>query len=261
MSTQGSSIGAEMVVAAHALSRLGLVTAFGHVSARVPGGILITPAADLRDVTVADLIPITFTRADQPGAGRVPVAPARAAADPALARGHHGARGQEEALGLPPELPKGAPAEAWGHLQIYAVRPDVTAIARAQPPSAFAVASLVSELPILHGQAAWLGPAVPVHADARLLRSAELARAAARTLTEAGAEAHALLLRGNGALTCGPTPGEAVARMWLLATACSVWLAASASGQPRPLDAAERSYWRGVQRELLPRLWQHLRSG
>ena len=56
MSTQGSSIGAEMVVAAHALSRLGLVTAFGHVSARVPGGILITPAADLRDVTVADLI-------------------------------------------------------------------------------------------------------------------------------------------------------------------------------------------------------------
>jgi HCOMODA/2-hydroxy-3-carboxy-muconic semialdehyde decarboxylase len=259
VSGERNSIRDEIVAAAHALSRLGLVTAFGHVSARVPGGILITPAADLRDITVAGLIPITFPRADQPRAGRVPVVPARAAADPALASGNYEARGQEEARGLPPELPKGAPAEAWGHLQIYAARPDVTAIARAQPSSAFAAASLISELPILHGQAAWLGPAVPVHADARLLRNAELARAAARTLLEAGADA--LLLRGNGALTCGPTPGEAVARMWLLATACSVWLAASASGQPRPLDDGELSYWRGVQGELLPRLWQQLRSG
>jgi ribulose-5-phosphate 4-epimerase/fuculose-1-phosphate aldolase len=261
VSAEGNSIRDEIVAAAHALSRLGLVTAFGHVSARVPGGILITPAVDLRDVTVADLIliPITFARADQPGAGHVPVAPGHAAADPAPAGGNYEARGQEEAFGLPPELPKGAPAETWGHLQIYAVRPDVTAIARAQPPSAFAAASLISELPILHGQAAWLGPAVPVHGDAKLLRNAELARAAALTLVEAGADV--LLLRGNGALTCGPTPGEAVARMWLLATACSVWLAASASGQPRPLDDGELSYWRGVQGELLPRLWQQLRSG
>jgi ribulose-5-phosphate 4-epimerase/fuculose-1-phosphate aldolase len=72
--------------------------------------------------------------------------------------------------------------------------------------------------------------------------------------------ADALLLRGNGALTCGRTPGEAAARMWLLAAACTAWLTATASGQPRPLDGAELDYWRGVQAELLPRLWRHLRG-
>jgi ribulose-5-phosphate 4-epimerase/fuculose-1-phosphate aldolase len=220
--TPPESIGAEIVAAAHTLVRHGLVTAFGHVSARVPGGILITPAAALADVSEPDLIFLGLT----PGT-------------------------------LPATLPPGTPAEAWAHLMTYATRQDVTAIARAQPPSAFAAASVLTELPILHGQAAWLGTGVPVHPDARLLRDAELAEAAVRTL----ADADALLLRGNGALTCGLTPGAAAARMWLLATACSVWLSAAAAGTPRPLDAAELAYWRGVQRELLPRLWLQLRLG
>jgi hypothetical protein len=33
---------------------------------------------------------------------------------------------------------------------------------------------VLTELPVLHGQACWLGANVPVHDDARLLRSAEL---------------------------------------------------------------------------------------
>jgi HCOMODA/2-hydroxy-3-carboxy-muconic semialdehyde decarboxylase len=222
--------GNEVAAAGRVLSGLGLVTAFGHVSRRAGGAMLITPAADLAAVTPGSLIEVGL-----------------------------------DASVLPP----GAPAEAWGHLAIYAARPDVAAIARAQPPPVFAAAAALAGenpvppatdeprapgLPLIYGQAAWLGETVPVHLDARLLRSAALARAAATAL--GGSDA--LLLRGNGALTCGATPGLAVARMWLLACACQAWLAAAAAGQVAVLSAAEIESWRGVQRELLPRLWDHL---
>ncbi|MCW2908082.1 MAG: decarboxylase protein, partial [Actinomycetia bacterium] len=110
--------------AARVLSALGLVTAYGHVSARAGTAMLITPAADLAMVT---------------GAGVVQVPLAAAA------------------------LPPGAPAEAWAHLALYRARPDAAAIVRAQPPGAFAAAAVTTALPVLHGQAAWLGASVPVH--------------------------------------------------------------------------------------------------
>jgi HCOMODA/2-hydroxy-3-carboxy-muconic semialdehyde decarboxylase len=206
------------------LARLGLVTAYGHVSARAGASMLITPAADLALVTESSVL-------------EVPLA-ARA----------------------PGDLAAGVPAEAWAHLALYRARPDAAAIARAQPASAFAVAATVTSLAPLHGQAAWLGESVPVHDGAVLLRSLELAESAARSLP-AG---EALLLRGNGALTLGATAGVAVARMWLLCAACEVHLAANAAAaaaasQVKPLSAAEVASWRAVRDELLPRLWQHLR--
>jgi ribulose-5-phosphate 4-epimerase/fuculose-1-phosphate aldolase len=126
------------------------------------------------------------------------------------------------------------------------------------PPSAFAAAAAVSVMVPLHGQAAWLGESVPVYDGAALLRSAEQAGRAARCLP--GGEA--LLLRGNGALTLGATPGLAVARMWLLGAACDVYLkalAASGANPVTPLSAGEIASWRAVSGELLPRLWEHLR--
>jgi len=207
---------AELADAAHVLAGLGLVTAYGHVSCRADGHILITPAADLADVDEADLVEI--------------------AADAT-------------------SLPQRAPAESWIHLRLYRARPDVAAIARAQPPAAFAAAATTHELRPYHGQASWLGRVVPVHDDARLLRTADLADAAARVLTDG----EALLLRGNGAVTTGASPGLAVARMWLLSAACEVWLSIGRDGRGRPLTDAEIASWRAVQPELLPRLWRHLR--
>ena len=67
---------------------------------------------------------------------------------------------------------------------------------------------------------------VSVHDSALLLRSAELAAP-----RQALPEGEALLLRGNGALTLGGTPGIAVARMWLLSAACDTFLAARAGGR------------------------------
>ncbi|MGO9193996.1 MAG: class II aldolase/adducin family protein, partial [Streptosporangiaceae bacterium] len=200
---QGSGPGLrdEVAEAANVLARLGLVTAYGHVSARAGESMLITPAADLACVSGTGVVEVPLAA----GGGT---------------------------------LPAGAPAEAWAHLALYRARPDAAAIARAQPASAFAVAATVSWLVPLHGQAAWLGEAVPVHDDAALLRSPEQAERAANSLP-AG---EALLLRGNGALTLGDTPGLAVARMWLLAAACDVYLtalAASGSNPVTPLSGEE----------------------
>jgi len=219
---------AAVAEAANVLARLGLVTAYGHVSARADDAMLITPAADLAEVT----------------AGRVIAVP----------------------LTATPPLPAGVPAEAWAHLALYRARPDVAAIARAQPASGLAAAAVTTSLVPLYGQAAWLGESVPVHDSAALLRSPELAERAARSL----AAGEAVLLRGNGAITLGATPGLAVARMWVLAAACEVYLAArgvrekmgTGFGTPysvTPLTADEIASWRAAGDELLPRLWEHLR--
>ncbi len=180
--TSEQQIRDEVVRAAGALARHGLVTAFGHVSARIGDRVVITPPVAPGEVTADGLV--TVDPADR-------------------------------------ELPAGAAPETWAHIAVYRARPDVGAVARAQPEAAFAAAAIAEELAPLHGQAAWLGRRVPVHQVARLLRSAEPAAAAAATL--GGADA--LLLRGNGALTVGASPGRAVARMWLLEAACRVRLA------------------------------------
>ena len=231
MTRDEAGLRAEVAEAAHVLARLGLVTAFGHVSARVGGAMLITPAADLAGVSADGLIEVPLE------------APAEAPAEGAGA------------------LPAGAPAEAWAHLAVYRQRPDADAVARAQPPSAFAaaaVAAATGAIRPLHGQAAWLGERIPVHDDARLLRSPALADAAAASLPDG----EALLLRGNGALTLGATPGLAVARMWLLSVACQAFLDARGAGGEvvTPLRPAEVESWRAVAPELLPRLWQQLRA-
>src|SRR5579872_1392818 len=223
----GVTVGSGLA-AADVLAQLGLVTAYGHVSARAGQDMLITPAADLAAVTASQVIAVPLTAT--------------------------------------PPLPAGVPAEAWAHLALYRARPDAAAIARAQPVGAFAAAATTTSLVPLHGQAAWLGESIPVHDSALLLRSPELAERAARTL----AGGTALLLRGNGAITLGARPGLAVARMWILAAACEVYLAArgvretmgTGFGTPysvTPLSADEIASWRAVGDELLPRLWQHLR--
>jgi HCOMODA/2-hydroxy-3-carboxy-muconic semialdehyde decarboxylase len=224
-----SALRSDVAEAAHVLSGLGLVTAYGHVSARFGASMLITPAADLATVTESALVTVPLDASALPPGGSVlPLGPSA--------------------------LPAGAPAETWAHLALYRARPDAASIARAQPASALAAAAATTALTPLHGQAAWLGESVPVHDSAHLLRSADLAERAAGCLP-AG---EALLLRGNGALTLGATPGLAVARMWVLSAACDAFLAARAAGPLTPLTAAEIASWRAVADELLPRLWQHL---
>jgi HCOMODA/2-hydroxy-3-carboxy-muconic semialdehyde decarboxylase len=211
-----SSERSDLADAAHVLARLGLVTAFGHVSTRPAKSMLITPAADLATVAERDVVETSI-----------------------------------DVTTLPPR----APAEAWAHMAVYGARPDARAIVRAHPPGAFALTATTTSVTPLHGQAAWLGKSIPVHDDARLLRSRDLAERMVQRL----GDGDAVLLRGNGAITVGETLGVAVTRMWLLSTACDVYLTARASGQVTPLTADEITSWRAVGDELIPRLWQHLR--
>lgn len=207
--------GTSVVAAGRVVAALGLVDAFGHVSRRTAGGYEITGVGCL----------------DRLGEGDVVVV------DPASR-----------------ELPPGAPGEAWLHSAVYRSRPDVGAVVRAQPLASLAVGATTDVLPVLHGQAAWLGGPVPVHLSARLLRTAELGGAAAATLGGGGA----VVLRGNGAFTVGADVAEAVVRMHLLAAACEVWLRASAAGEPAPLVEQDAQAWAEAAPALVPRLWEHL---
>ena len=65
MDTQPHQSGNVVATAGRVLSALGLVTAFGHVSQRGDGRMLITPAADLAGVSAADVIPVDLTAAEQ----------------------------------------------------------------------------------------------------------------------------------------------------------------------------------------------------
>lgn len=205
----------ELVAAGHVLAREGLVTAFGHVSARESADTaLLTPPRPL------------------------------------------GALGSEEDLPRlsldTEELPAGAPGEAWIHWAIYRARTNVNAICRAQPAAAAAFGVSATPMLALHGHAAFLGGEVPVHDDARLVRSRGLGLRVADRL----GQAFAVLLRGNGAVTVGATVGEAVARMWVLESSARLNLAAtSLSSEPRPLSEAELTAWAEVAPEILERIW------
>lgn len=211
--------GGEVIAAARTLAAIGLVDAFGHVSARTGESAMITPALPLGTVT-----------------------------------------SEEQLIELPlssiSSLPPGAPREAWIHWAIYRARPDVAAICRAQPPAAIAAAAIVAELPALLGQGALAGAPVPVHPSPLLIRDPGMAAA----LTASLGDAPALIMRGNGALATGSTPGRAVARIYLLERAADVYLRAAAAGEPQALGPEEATAWQGAAEELLARLWDHLRN-
>jgi HCOMODA/2-hydroxy-3-carboxy-muconic semialdehyde decarboxylase len=155
------------------------------------------------------------------------------------------------------DLPDGIPKEGWIHRCIYARLPDVGGICRAQPPSVLACGVAGVAIRALHGQGAFLGAVVPVHDDATLVRD----RPRGDALADALGDGFAVVMRGNGAVTVGASPGLAAARMYLLEASARVNLAAAAAGAPVALDEEELVSWCAVADEILGRLWAHLRSG
>jgi HCOMODA/2-hydroxy-3-carboxy-muconic semialdehyde decarboxylase len=140
----------ELLDAAAALDGAGLVTAFGHVSARIGDGrALITPGVPMAEVE-----------------------------DPAQLR--------ELSLHDAPDM-TGLPGEAWIHWAIYRARPDVGGICRAQPPGVDLASAVGVRIVPRHGQGSFLGPELPVHDDPRLIRISGHALALADALGEAPA--------------------------------------------------------------------------
>jgi ribulose-5-phosphate 4-epimerase/fuculose-1-phosphate aldolase len=149
----------DVATANHIAHAAGLVTAFGHVSARVPG-------------TDAFMIP---TRAS----------PMLADAGRLLVMSTDGE--VLEGIGVPN-------SEAWIHARLYAVRPDVGGVAHVHSPACVALGQLGLTVRPLHNSGAVAGH-VPVFDRVGLITTPELGDQSAAAL---GA-GRALLLRGHGA--------------------------------------------------------------
>jgi HCOMODA/2-hydroxy-3-carboxy-muconic semialdehyde decarboxylase len=135
----------ELLAGGRALERLGLVDAFGHLSARLADGrVLCTPRG---------------------APGRVASVDALLLFDPRSG-----------------ELPSAAPPEIHLHLAVLRRRADVHAVCRVHPPSTTAASLLGDALPACTAHGAYLGARVPVHDVARLGRDAATADAVAATL-------------------------------------------------------------------------------
>ncbi len=151
---------ADVALANRIVHRVGLVTGFGHVSARIPG-------------TDTFLFP---TRAS----------PALARADRLLVLDLDG--NLLEGEGTPN-------TELWIHARIYAARPDVGAVAHVHSPACVALGQIGEPVRILHNAGAVLSDGVPMYERIGLIRSRELGDAVAATL----GQKRAMLLRGHGA--------------------------------------------------------------
>jgi ribulose-5-phosphate 4-epimerase/fuculose-1-phosphate aldolase len=155
----------EDVAAANRIAHAaGLVTAFGHVSARLPGTdrFLIPPRTSPLLADPARLLLMDVE-------GRV-----------------------VEGDGLPN-------SEFWIHARIYAARPDAGGVAHVHSPACVVLGQIGAAARPLHNTAAVVGE-VPLYERVGLIRTRELGDEAAATL----GPRRAMLLRGHGAnIACG----------------------------------------------------------
>jgi ribulose-5-phosphate 4-epimerase/fuculose-1-phosphate aldolase len=168
----------------------GLVSAFGHVSARISS-------------TRTFLFP---TRASP------------ALADPArlLVLDTDGQRLEGD----------GEPnTEFWIHARIYAARPDVAAVAHVHSPACVALGQIGQPLRILHNSASIFSDGVPLFERAGLIRSRELGDQVATTL----GPRRAMLLRGHGANLAEPDVRRAAIAAIFLEEAAELQLRALAA--------------------------------
>lgn len=128
--------------AARALSRAGLLHAYGHASIRLDEHhFLVTPS-----------VPLGLVAIDEPGI----VVPTRGA------------------------LPDGVAGEVLAHQEIYTARPDVKAICRVQPPKLISLSTMARTPAPRHGFGAYLR--IAYWPDPQLVRTRESAHALAAQL-------------------------------------------------------------------------------
>jgi ribulose-5-phosphate 4-epimerase/fuculose-1-phosphate aldolase len=201
----------------------GLVTAFGHVSARVPG-------------TDSFLIP-----------GRR--SPRLAEPDRLLRMDVEG--NQTEGDGEPN-------SEFWIHARIYAARPEVGGVAHVHAPACVVLGQLGQSPRPLHNSGAIPGPA-PLFERVGLIRTRELGDQVAACL----GGGQAMLLRGHGANTAAADVRLAIVLACLLEEAARYQLdaLAAAGGDAMAIRFYDAEETRRVQDELsgkpLERAWEY----
>ena len=203
--------------------REGLVTAFGHVSARVPG-------------TRSFLIP-----------GRA--APMFARPESLLRVDFDGNVVEGDAK---------PNTEMWIHARIYAARDDVGAVAHVHSPACVVVGQIGDTVLPLHNSGALVGQ-VPVYRRAGLIRSRALGDAVAETLGSSST----MLLRGHGANVAEADVRRAIVVACLLEEAAALQLRALAAaggdaGRISFYDEEENQRLAGeLSGEPIARAWQY----
>lgn len=162
----------EIIAACRRLAAMGYVVGtYGNVSARVPGGLLVTPSrVDYDALAPEDLVTVS-------DAGRV----------------LDGAR-----------LPS---SETDVHRRIYARRPDIGAVVHSHSLHATALSCLHETVPVIvEEQSQVVGDEIPCTRYVPAGRHAELGEQVARVL----GQANAVLLANHGAVACGRSLEEAL---------------------------------------------------
>jgi ribulose-5-phosphate 4-epimerase/fuculose-1-phosphate aldolase len=190
----------DVVTASHIVHQQGLVNAFGHISARIPGtNTFIFPPRMSPALVRSDNLLTLDTEGNQlSGAGR-------------------------------------PNTEFWIHARIYKSRPDVQAVCHVHSPNCVALGALGETVRPMHNIAAMFKDGVPVFDSITLIRDRELGDAVARCL----GQHRAMLLRGHGAnVADGDIRQACVMALWM-EEAAGYQLRAMAAGQPRYFTANE----------------------
>lgn len=232
MSASAAILADDVVSASRILAREGILDAYGHVSARVPGApdrFVLARARAAELVEAVDLV-------------------------------EHGLDGE-------PLQPDERPLflERYLHAAIYAARDDVGAICHAHTPSILPFSVSSTPLRAVIHAARFLGPEVPVWDLAReypgewspLVRNLSYGASLAERL----AGQAIALLRGHGCVVVGRDPQEAVARCIAMDRNARVQLVAERLGDYVPLHVGECEDLRTPQPPLAKdnRAWEYFR--
>ena len=209
----------DVCLAARAIARHGLAHAYGHVSARL----------DERTFLVTGPQPLGRTRLT--GGAALVTCP------------------------LDGALAPGALPEVRIHQEVYRTRPEVGGICRFQSPSVLALSAVGRTPRALHGLGTYFAPGAPLWDDPALVRDPERAAAVVQLL----GTGRAVVLRGNGAVTVGPSVREAACHAFFLEDAARLELAVLASGETPVPYTAEQARKRGAgDQNLYDRMWDFL---
>lgn len=202
------------------LTRLGLMSMFGHVSLRVPGEtdrVLITPISSgiPGEMRAEDILTITL----------------------------EGKKVDGEAW-VPPEVPM--------HTWVHRVRADAEAVVHCHALMSTAVAISGATLTPVSMHGTVCGDGLPVWDDASMVTTEEQGKEMAAAL---GDRAKGLLLRGHGIVAVGASIREALANTFAIEDNAAKLLLASLLGTPRRLRADEMERIRRIT--LTPLLFDH----
>lgn len=206
--------------AARALSRHGLVHAYGHCSVRL----------DDRHFLVCAPKPLGTILPGEDGS----------------------------VVAIDGELPPEVLGEVRIHREIYRRRPDVGGIVRSMPPHAMSLSVLRRTPRVLHGMGSYFAPKTPLWDDPLLVRNDDQAV----QLAQAMGQAPAIVMRGNGVVTAGPSLEEAVVLTWYLEDAARIEIECQTfPEEPVGLTEQEVQVRRTRAGRIFERMWDYLTFG